>query len=68
MGLDKRAQAFVEYMGVDLGGGDVRVSQKLLQHAQVGAIGQKVRGEGMTQPRAPSLVLPPACTPRAPAR
>src|SRR3954470_21379917 len=34
---------------VELGRGDVRVAEHLLQRAQVAAAGQQVRGEGVTQ-------------------
>ena len=36
-------------MGVDLGGLDAGMAEQLLQHAQVGAAGMHVGGEGMAQ-------------------
>ena len=36
-------------VGVDLGSGDVAVSQQHLHHAQVGAVVEQVGGEGVAQ-------------------
>jgi hypothetical protein len=36
-------------MGVDLRGGQVAVAQQHLHHAQVGAVVEQVRGEGVAQ-------------------
>ena len=46
----------VQHMGVDLGGGHIRMAQKLLHHAQVSAILQQVAGEGMPQHMRADLV------------
>ena len=42
-------EALVEDVGVDLGGGDVGVAEKRLDRAQVGAVREQVRGEGVAQ-------------------
>ena len=42
-------QALVGDVGVDLGGRHVLVAQKLLDAPEIGAVGQKVGGEGMAQ-------------------
>ena len=49
MRLDKRLQAGVEHMGVDLRRRNVGMAEQLLDHAQVRAVLQQVRGEGMAQ-------------------
>ncbi len=36
-------------MGVDFGGGEVGVSQQLLNRSQIGAVFKQMSGEGMTQ-------------------
>jgi hypothetical protein len=43
------AQSRVEDMGVDLGRGDIGMAQQRLDRAQVGAVLQKMRGEGVAQ-------------------
>jgi hypothetical protein len=43
------AQPRVEDMGVDLGRGDIGMAQKRLDRAQVGAVLQQMRGEGVAQ-------------------
>ena len=43
------AQAFVEDMGVDLGGGDIGMAKQCLDCAQIGTVGQKMGGEGVAQ-------------------
>ena len=43
-----RLHPLVEHVGVNLRRGDVGVTEQLLDNAQVGAILQQVRGEGMT--------------------
>ena len=42
-------QALVQHMGVDLGRGHVGMAEQRLDHAQVGAARQQVRGEGVAQ-------------------
>ena len=42
-------QLLLNDMGVDLGGGDIRVAQHLLDGAQVGAVFQQVDGEAVAQ-------------------
>ena len=44
----QRAQLLVDHVGVDLGGGDVGMTQHL-DTAQVGAAFQQVAGEGVAQ-------------------
>jgi hypothetical protein len=41
--------ALARDVGVDLRGGDVGVAQQQLHHAQVGAVVDEVRGEGVAQ-------------------
>jgi hypothetical protein len=41
--------ALAGHVGVDLRGRQVAVTQQHLHHAQVGAVVQQVRGEGMPQ-------------------
>lgn len=41
-------QALPGDMGVDLGGGQITVTQQQLHHPQVGAVVQQVSREGMT--------------------
>src|SRR5687767_9547484 len=45
----RRLQALARDVGVDLRGGDIGVAEKELHHAQVGAVVDEVRGEGMAQ-------------------
>jgi hypothetical protein len=45
----QRLQPLARHVGVDRGGGDVGVAQQHLHRAQVGAVVQQVRGEGMAQ-------------------
>ena len=45
----KGTQPFLQHLGVDLGGADIRVSQQHLQAAQIRPPLQKVRSKGMTQ-------------------
>ena len=48
MGLgDERFQALVQDMGIDLRRRDVGMAQHLLQGPEIGAVGQKMAGEGM---------------------
>jgi hypothetical protein len=42
-------QTLSRYMSIDLRGRDVGVAEQQLHHAQVGAVVQEVRGEGVTQ-------------------
>ena len=42
-------QVVLHHMGVDLGGGDVRVAQHLLDGAEVRAVFQQMDGEGVAQ-------------------
>ena len=48
-GGDYPSEAVPRHVGVDLGGGDVRVAKKLLHRAQIGAALQEVGGEGVAQ-------------------
>ncbi len=43
------AQAVLGHMGVDLGGGQVAVTKQQLHHAQVRAMIEQMRGEGVPQ-------------------
>src|SRR5690606_29348205 len=43
------AQALFQHVRVDLGGGDVRVTEQLLYGTQVGAAVQQMAGESMTE-------------------
>ena len=43
------AEAFVGYVGVDLGGGDVFVAEELLHGAKVNALGHQIGGVRMAQ-------------------
>ena len=47
--LDQRLQPLFQHVGIDLRRGDIGVAQELLQGSQVGAMGQKVAGEGMAE-------------------
>jgi len=49
MGEHERLEPLFQHMCIDFGCGHVRVSQKHLDGAQIGTIGQKMRGESMTQ-------------------
>jgi hypothetical protein len=42
-------QPRVEDMGVDLGRGDIGMAQQRLDRAQIGAVLQQMRGEGVAQ-------------------
>ena len=42
-------QPFPRHMGIDLRGRDIRMAQQHLHHAQVGAVVEQVRGEGVAQ-------------------
>ena len=43
------AQPGLEHVGVDLGGGDAGVAEQGLDHAEVGAVGEEVGGEGVAE-------------------
>jgi hypothetical protein len=43
------AQPFIEDMGVDLGRGDIGMAQQRLDRAQIGAVLQQMRREGVAQ-------------------
>ena len=47
--LDKPSQPLLDDMGVDLGGRDVGVAEKLLHDPEVGAVLEEVAGEGMPE-------------------
>ena len=49
MGGDQLAQAFIQNVGVDFGGGDVSVAQKRLDHSEVSAVGQEVGRKRVAQ-------------------
>ena len=50
MGLLVRLlQARRVQMGVDLGGGQVRVAQQQLDHPQIGPLGEEMGGHGVAQ-------------------
>lgn len=49
VGLDQLAQLFLQHMGIDLRGRDVDMAKHLLHRAQVGAMGQQMRGKGVAQ-------------------
>ena len=42
-------QSFVEHMGVNLGRGNISVTQQCLDRTQISTIGQQMRGEGVAQ-------------------
>src|SRR6056297_3710294 len=50
MRLYQRAQPRVEDMGVDLGRGEIGMTQQRLDHPQVGPARQQMRGKGVAQP------------------
>jgi len=43
----KAFEPLIKYMGVNLGGGNIRVAKQGLHHPKVGAIMQKMAGESM---------------------
>ena len=43
------AQAFIGYVGVDLGRGNILVAKKFLNHPQINTLGKQISGHGMTQ-------------------
>ena len=45
----QRLEPLTRHVGVDGGGGNIRMPQQQLHHAQVRAMVQQVRGEGMAQ-------------------
>lgn len=45
----KAPQSVFQNMGVDLGGRDIGVAEKLLNRAQVGTVLEKVTGKGVAQ-------------------
>tara|TARA_R100000935_G_scaffold54112_1_gene82590 strand:- start:31 stop:282 length:252 start_codon:yes stop_codon:yes gene_type:complete len=47
--LHKRLKAGFKHMGINLGRGDIGMTKKRLDHAQIGTVGQKMRGKGMAQ-------------------
>src|SRR6185437_13525711 len=47
--VDQPHQPLLQYMGVDLRGGNIGVAEQLLHGAQVGAVLQKMAGEGMAK-------------------
>ncbi len=49
MFLNQRFKAFGLHMGVNLGGGDVGMAQHFLNAALIGAVIEKMGGEGMTK-------------------
>ena len=49
MFLVNEFQALARYMGVNLRGGDVTVSEQHLHHTQVGTVVEQVRGKGVAQ-------------------
>ena len=49
MGRMQGLEARLRHMGIDLGSGQVAMPQQHLHHAQVGAMIEQMRGEGMTQ-------------------
>jgi hypothetical protein len=49
LGRDYLTEAAFRDMGVDLGGGDVGVAEKLLHRAQVSAAFEEVGGEGVAK-------------------
>jgi hypothetical protein len=48
-GANHLRQSLLGDMGVDLSGGDVGMAEQGLNHAQIGAAIQKVRGEGVAK-------------------
>ena len=42
-------EPLVGHVGIDLGGGEIRVAQQHLHHSQIGAVIEQVGGEGVTQ-------------------
>jgi len=49
MRLNQLLQPFRQDMGVNLGRRDIGMSEQFLQAAQIGAMRQQMRGEGMTE-------------------
>ena len=47
--LHQFLQSFIQHVCVDLRGGDIRMAEKLLDDAQIRAVVQEVRGEGMAE-------------------
>ena len=47
--LDQGPEPLVENMGVNLGGGYIGMSQHLLDAPEIGAVGEKVAGEGVAE-------------------
>jgi hypothetical protein len=47
--IDQLLEPFVEHVSVDLGGGDIGVSEQFLDSAQIGATGQQMACKGMAQ-------------------
>ena len=45
----QRAQAFFQDMSVDLGGGNISMTQQLLYRLQIRSAFEQVTGKGMTQ-------------------
>ena len=43
------AQAFIEHMSIDLGGGNIGMTEQLLHRAKVGTAFQKMRGKSVAQ-------------------
>jgi hypothetical protein len=47
--LHKCLKAGFKDMGINLGRGNIGMTKKRLDHAQIGSVGQKMRGKGMAQ-------------------
>lgn len=56
----QRLESLVGHMGVDLGGGKIRMAQQHLHHPQVGAVVEQMGGKGVAQGMGDSSPLIPA--------
>lgn len=45
----QRLEPLVGHMGVDLGGGEIRMAQQHLYHPQIGAVVEQMGGKGVAQ-------------------